>query len=100
MDVKVGGITLPILRGALEKARVARLHILETLTTAIAMPRPTISPRAPEIIALTILPEQIGLVIGGGGKTINKINIERQNMTVPASPELTETKWIVMNGDV
>jgi polyribonucleotide nucleotidyltransferase len=76
MDVKVGGITLPILRGALEKARVARLHILETLTAAIAMPRPTISPRAPEIIALTILPEQIGLVIGGGGKTINKIKEE------------------------
>ena len=73
MDVKVGGITLEILTGALEKARLARLHILETMTAAIATPRANISPRAPEIIVLTILPEQIGLVIGGGGKTINGI---------------------------
>jgi polyribonucleotide nucleotidyltransferase len=73
MDVKVGGITLPILRGALEKARAARHHILTTLEAEISEPRPHISPRAPEIIALAILPEQIGLVIGGGGKTINKI---------------------------
>ncbi len=76
MDVKVGGIKLEILAGALEKARVARIHILETLTTEIATPRSSISPRAPEIIALTILPEQIGLVIGSGGKTINKIKDE------------------------
>lgn len=76
MDVKVGGIPLPILEGALEKARLARLHILETMTKTIAVPRTTISPRAPEIISLTILPEQIGLVIGGGGKTINKIKDE------------------------
>jgi polyribonucleotide nucleotidyltransferase len=73
MDVKVGGVTLDILAGALEKARVARLQILETMASAIAAPRPTISPRAPEIITLTILPEQIGQVIGGGVKTINKI---------------------------
>jgi polyribonucleotide nucleotidyltransferase len=73
MDVKVGGVSLEILRGALEKARIARLHILETMTTAIAAPRPTISPRAPEIVVVKILPEQIGLVIGGGGKTINGI---------------------------
>jgi polyribonucleotide nucleotidyltransferase len=73
MDVKVGGVTLEILEGALEKARVARLQILDTLTNAIPAPRPNISPRAPEIITLTILPEQIGLVIGSGGKTITKI---------------------------
>lgn len=73
MDVKVGGITLAILKGALEKARLARQHILATIEAELSAPRPHISPRAPEIIALTILPEQIGLVIGGGGKTINKI---------------------------
>jgi polyribonucleotide nucleotidyltransferase len=76
MDVKVGGISLEILAGALEKARLARLHILETMTAAIASPRPTISPRAPEIVVVTIKPEQIGLVIGGGGKTINGIKDE------------------------
>ncbi len=73
MDVKVGGVSLEILEGALEKARVARLHILETMTAAIAAPRPSISPRAPEIVVVKIQPEQIGLVIGGGGKTINGI---------------------------
>lgn len=73
MDVKVNGIRLDILAGALEKAKVARLHILKTLTEAIEKPRANISPRAPEIISLQILPTQIGLVIGGGGKTINKI---------------------------
>ena len=73
MDVKVGGVSLEILAGALEKARLARLHILETMTAAIAVPRATISPRAPEIIVVKIKPEQIGLVIGGGGKTINGI---------------------------
>ena len=43
------------------------------MTKAIEKPRANISPRAPEIITLTILPEQIGLVIGGGGKTIKSI---------------------------
>lgn len=73
MDVKVSGISVQILTEALEKARLARLQILEVLDTAISAPRPHISPRAPEIISLSILPEQIGLVIGGGGKTINGI---------------------------
>jgi polyribonucleotide nucleotidyltransferase len=73
MDVKVDGVPIHILAEALEKARVARLHILETMKVEIAAPRPTISPRAPQIISLQILPEQIGLVIGGGGKTIKKI---------------------------
>lgn len=73
MDVKVDGIPTSILAEALEKARRARLQILDLITNEIAAPRETISPRAPEIIVLHILPEQIGLVIGGGGKTINSI---------------------------
>lgn len=73
MDVKVDGIPLHILIEALEKARLARLHILETMAAEISAPRENISPRAPQIITLSILPEQIGLVIGGGGKTINAI---------------------------
>lgn len=73
MDVKVDGVPIHILTEALEKARLARLHILETMTKEIPQPRAEISPRAPQIISLSILPDQIGLVIGGGGKTINKI---------------------------
>jgi polyribonucleotide nucleotidyltransferase len=62
-----------VLEEALAAARVARLHILDNMNAAISTPRTTISPRAPKIITLNILPEQIGLVIGGGGKTINGI---------------------------
>lgn len=76
MDVKVSGIPLPILAEALEHAKQARLHILETMTAVIAAPRERISPRAPEIVTLAIQPEQIGLVIGSGGKTINGIKDE------------------------
>jgi len=76
MDVKVNGISLQILSAALEKAKAARLQILEVMSVAILKPRANISPRAPEIVTLSILPEQIGLVIGGGGKTIKSIKEE------------------------
>jgi len=73
MDVKVDGIPLHILEGALEKARLARQEIITVMLQEIAQPREKISPRAPQIVVIKILPEQIGLVIGSGGKTINKI---------------------------
>ncbi len=73
MDVKVGGIPVKILGEALVKAKDARLHILDTLEAEISEARPDISPRAPKIVVMQIKPEQIGLVIGSGGKTINGI---------------------------
>lgn len=73
MDVKVESIPVKILAEALEKARLARLKILDVIEAEIALPRADISPRAPKILVTTILPEQIGLVIGSGGKTINGI---------------------------
>ena len=76
MDVKVDGVSIDVLGEALERARVARLLILGAMEKAIAVPRATISPRAPEIRTLTIDPEQIGRVIGSGGKTINGIKEE------------------------
>lgn len=76
MDVKVAGIPVSILGEALAKAKAARLHILTTIESTLAAPRAHISPRAPEIVSLMILPEQIGLVIGGGGKTINAIKAD------------------------
>lgn len=72
LDIKVGGIPVPILCDALDKAKTAREEIAQTITQTIATPRPTISKIAPHIIHITIHPEQIGLVIGGGGKTIRK----------------------------
>jgi polyribonucleotide nucleotidyltransferase len=73
MDVKVGGIPLKILAEAFEKAKAARFKILDVIQKEIAAPRPKISPNAPEIIVMKIKPDQIGLVIGTGGKTINEI---------------------------
>ncbi len=73
MDVKVGGIPLKILAEAFEKAKTARYQIIDVIEKEIAKPREKISPSAPEIIAMKITPDQIGLVIGSGGKTINEI---------------------------
>ncbi|USN89159.1 MAG: polyribonucleotide nucleotidyltransferase [Candidatus Nomurabacteria bacterium] len=73
MDVKVDGVPVKILAEALEKARLARLQIIDTITKEIDSPRVHISPRAPKIVVLKIKPEQIGLVIGSAGKTINGI---------------------------
>jgi len=73
MDVKVGGIPLPILKEAFAKAKAARLTILETMKKAIAEPRADISPRAPKIVVIKIKPDQIGMIIGSGGKTVNEI---------------------------
>jgi len=76
MDVKVDGVPLSILKEALEKARVARLHILETMTKAIAKPHADISPYAPKIVVVKIKQDQIGMIIGPGGKNINAIREE------------------------
>ncbi len=73
MDIKLGGVPVPILAEALTAAKEAREHILRVIEKEIALPRATISPRAPEIITMRVRPDQIGLVIGGGGKTINGI---------------------------
>jgi len=73
MDVKVGGIPLKILAEAFEKAKIARFKILDVIEKEISIPRAKISPNAPEIIVMKIKPDQIGLVIGSGGKTINEI---------------------------
>lgn len=81
MDVKVNGVPLSILAEAFEKAKSARLRILEVIEKELAAPRTDISPNAPKILTLKIKPDQIGLVIGTGGKTINEI-AEKTGATV------------------
>ena len=73
MDIKIQGITEDILRQALSQAKFARMEILEELTSTISQPRPELSPYAPKIEMITINPDQIKVVIGKGGETINKI---------------------------
>lgn len=81
MDVKVNGVPLFILAEAFEKAKSARLRILDVIEKEIAAPRADISPNAPKILTTKIRPDQIGLVIGTGGKTINEI-AEKTGATV------------------
>lgn len=73
MDVKVEGVPLEVLAKAFEQAKKARLQILDVITKAISQPRTDISARAPKILTLKVKVDQIGLVIGPGGKTINGI---------------------------
>lgn len=76
LDIKVGGIPEKILVEALDRARVAREEILRVMTEAIGTPRSEINPSAPKIIMLTIPTDKIGMVIGPGGKMIQKISAE------------------------
>lgn len=73
MDVKVEGIPLSILKEAFVKAEKARLQILDVIEKEISAPRADISPNAPKIITLKVKVDQIGLVIGTGGKTIKEM---------------------------
>lgn len=73
LDIKLDGIPLAVLVEALGAAKVAREQILDVIEKELAAPRAAISARAPEIITMRVKPDQIGLVIGGGGKTINGI---------------------------
>ena len=73
MDVKVDGIPISVLVEAFMQAKKARLEILDVILGAIPAPRSDISPRAPKILSTKVKVDQIGLVIGPGGKTVNGI---------------------------
>jgi polyribonucleotide nucleotidyltransferase len=70
MDIKIAGLTVEIMREALEKAHRARLHILGLMEQALPEPRKELSQYAPRIITMKINPAKIGEVIGPKGKTI------------------------------
>ena len=73
MDVKVEGISIGVFKEAIEKAREARLKILDVIKKEIAKPRSSLSENAPKIERLKINPSLIGKVIGTGGKVIKGI---------------------------
>jgi polyribonucleotide nucleotidyltransferase len=73
MDVKVSGVPIPALAEAFEKAKMARLKILDVILKEIPEPRKDISKNAPKILVIKIRPDQIGGVIGSGGKVIKEI---------------------------
>ena len=74
MDIKIHGLTRPIVEGAIARCREARLFIMENcMKPAIAAPRPEVGKYAPKIISMQIDPDKIGDVVGQRGKTINEI---------------------------
>ena len=73
VDLKIPGLTWDLVEGALEKARIARLQLLDFMDTVIAKPRPQLSPYAPRIREIKIPVDKIGDLIGPGGKTIRRI---------------------------
>jgi len=73
MDVKIEGLDLRVLKEVLSQAKKARLEILEFMKTVIDKPREKVSSYAPVVLSINIKPEQIGEVIGPGGRIINGI---------------------------
>ena len=87
MDIKIHGLTRPIVEEAIARTREARLFIMETcMKPAIAAPRPTVNEFAPKIKQIKIDPEKIGEVIGQRGKTINTI-IEETGVKIDIDDE-------------
>lgn len=74
MDIKIHGLTRPIVEEAIRRTREARMYIMEeVMSKAISAPRPNVSALAPKICQLKVDPEKIGEIIGQRGKTINGI---------------------------
>ena len=87
MDIKIHGLTRPIVEGAIARCREARLFIMDTcMKPAISAPRPEVSEWAPKIEQITIDPAKIGDVVGQKGKTINEI-IARTGVKIDITDE-------------
>ena len=81
LDLKIDGISIDILKAALEQAKEARMFVLEKIKATIAVPRQELSQFAPRIVSFKINPDKIRDVIGPGGKVIRKI-IEDTGVTI------------------
>lgn len=94
MDIKIEGISFEIMKVALQQAKEGREHILKIMNEAIDTPKPQLSAYAPRLITMQIDVDQIGLIIGPGGKTVQgmqrlfgvDINIEDTGKINIASP--------------
>jgi len=86
MDIKTKGISLDILREALEQAKQGRLHILEIMDQTIEKPRSELSSYAPRILIFKVDVNLIGTIIGPGGKTIREI-IDKTDVAIDISDE-------------
>ncbi len=100
MDIKIQGISFEIMEKALEQAKQGRYHILGIMNEAIAKPRDTVSKFAPSLLSIKIHTDQIGMLIGPGGKTVQglqktfgvDINIEEDGTVHIASANSDNAK--------
>jgi polyribonucleotide nucleotidyltransferase len=96
MDIKVHGLSREILRDALDQAHKGRMYIMEQMLQELSEPRKELSPYAPRILSMYVDIEKIRIVIGPGGKTINriisetgaKIDINDEGLIYVAAPDL------------
>lgn len=86
MDIKVHGLSREILKEALEQAKIGRAHILENMLEEIPAPRAELSPYAPRVISMMVDPDKVRLVIGPGGKTVNRI-VEETGVKIDISDD-------------
>lgn len=76
MDMKITSISMETVRSAVMQAKTGRAHIMGEMLKLLAAPRPELSPYAPRLLTIRIDPEQIGMIIGPGGKNIKGITEE------------------------
>ncbi len=76
MDIKIKGLSSEILENALNQSRAGRLHIMDEMLKSISEPREDVKPNAPKIDAVEIPKEFIGMIIGPGGKNIQKLQAD------------------------
>ncbi len=88
LDIKLQGIEPQLLAESLDRARQARLEILEKIQQTISASRPELSPYAPRMYKISINPEKIGALIGPGGKTIRSI-IDETKTTIEVNSDGT-----------
>ena len=94
MDIKIQGISFEIMEKALHQAKEGRMHILGKMNETISKANDSLSPYAPRLVTMNVATDQIGLIIGPGGKTIQgmqrlfgvNINIEDDGTIHIASP--------------
>ncbi len=95
MDIKIAGVSMDIMRTALERAREARLAVLAKMRETLEKPRAELSPYAPRFVTIKIRPEKIREIIGPGGKVIRgiqeqtgtKIDVEDDGRVTVFSPD-------------
>ena len=82
MDIKISGLDIKILTKALAQAKAARMQVLSSMKQTIAKPKANLAPNAPKILQKQVPVDKIRDIIGSGGKVINKIISESNNVKI------------------